>query len=311
MVVRRGADKSTAAVAINVRGKEPDRVPAWYIVPTVLMFAVFTAAPLVLNIVLSLTRFSIMIAPTPAWTGLSNYRAMLQDPVVWTTLRTLVLYIVIPVPVELILGMALALLLQVDLPGFRRSRAVYILPMVIPPVVVGLMWNMLLTPQMGGFDNLLVALGFPAIAWLTHATTAIAGVMLATIWEYTPFTAILFMGAIDSLPQEPYEAARIDGASWWKTVWGVTIPQIIPTVIVATIFQVIGTLNIFATIYSMTGGGPGRATEPLNFYAFDQAFKYFNLGYGTALAVLLFALMIGFAIVFIRWGNRAVREGAS
>ena len=168
-----------------------------------------------------------------------------------------------------------------------------IIPMLVPPAVVGLMWKMMLIPNLGGIDYYLSLIGIPQFDWLGNPETALAAVTVACVWEWTPFVIVVLLAGLDSLPKTPLEAAVMDGATTLKIVFYVIIPQLKPIILVILLLRIIESLAILPVVYMMTGGGPARATEAINLYAYRVGLEYLDIGYSASILVaFIFILLI-------------------
>ena len=223
-----------------------------------------------------------------------NFVQMFRDTDFHTTLLVTFIFTLGVVLVELILGFLLALLLT----SIRQRwlRVVLLLPTVIAPVVVGLTWKTLLSYDLGQINYFLRAAGLTSVNWLGTQATALISVMLVDIWQWTPFAFLIFTAGLQSLQVEPYEAAKVDGASYWQIVRRITLPQMTPIIAIVLMFRTLDAFKTFDTIYMITNGGPGNATDVLSFRIYQKAFFQNQLGYAAALSVLtlfLATLMTG------------------
>lgn len=284
--------------------KRPARVSGesvlygFLLTPYGLLMLGFAVLTLTFGLVLSLLNID-LIAPAPLkFLGLSNFSHMFADPTFVSSLKLSAYFLTVPVLIEVGVGLIAALVLQ----HRRRTammQALLIVPMFVPPVVAGLFWKLIMTPGIGGLDAALSGLGLPAPAWLQHGGTALTAVTIADIWEWFPFAFVFLFAALRGLPGEPYEAAEVDGASGWQSFRYITFPMLQGALITAALLEVVNSLFLLPLIYTMTAGGPGTATEPLDFYAFVQGFQYFNLSYAAALLVILMAIVLVPLLVFV------------
>lgn len=279
----------------------------WFLLPCLAFLTVFSLLPPVLTAYLSLRHLNLTAPRLAGFAGLANYQRMLDDPYFWSAIWTTLVLIVGPVSVQMGLGLLLALLLHRDQPLLRVSRSLFIAPMVIPPVIAGLIWKVLFIPNLGGVNFFLSRLGLPEPSWLESSVWAVVSVGIVAVWQDTPFVMLLLLAALESMPSEPIEAARVDGASPLQVFRHVTLPYLRPALAVALLFRVINSLGIFPVIYIMTRGGPGRATEMLNYYTYTHAFQYLDVGYAAALAIALFALVILLSLVFLHLRMRVMQ----
>lgn len=266
--------------------------------PYGVLMTAFAIVALGFGIALSLLNVD-LIAPAPLkFVGLLNFSNMLSDPTFFSSLKLTIYLLIVPVLIEVGVGFVAALALH------RRRRTtiiqtLLIVPMFVPPVVAGLFWKLILTPGLGGLDGALRGLGLPAPDWLVHGSTALAGVTIADIWEWFPFAFVFLFAALRGLPDEPYEAANVDGASGWQSFWYITLPSLKSALMTAALLEVVNSLFLLPLIYTMTSGGPGTSTEPLDFYAFIQGFEYFNISYAAALLVVVMIVVLIPLLVFV------------
>ena len=263
----------------------------WMIVPAIGFVAVMVGFPFAYTLWLSGFAFHFGAAPHPV--GLGNYRALLGDGKFWNGLWiTLYLY-VLALAAQLVLGLYLALLLN-RVKRFRRVvRSVLISPFVLPPVVVGLMWLVVLDPSIGAANYLLGLLGLPPSLWLASPGFVIPTVALIDTWQWTPFIALILLAGLQALPGDVFEAAAIDGAHGLALLRRVTLPLLAPSIVTAATLRSVDLLRFFDVIYVTTQGGPGEASETLNIYGFRQGFVFLDIGYACALMVALTVLVLG------------------
>jgi len=278
----------------------------WFILPCVIFLAAFSLLPPIGTVYFSLQKLNLTYPKLAGFAGLANYRQMVADQYFWSSIKATLLLIIGPVSVQMILGLLMALLLHTGMPLLRVSRSLFIAPMVIPPVIAGLIWKVLFIPNLGGLNFFLGLVGIQSPNWLESSGWAIFSVGLVAVWQDTSFVMLLLLAALESMPQEPIEAARVDGASSLQVFRYVTFPFLVPALMVALLFRIINSLGIFPVIYIMTRGGPGRATEILNYYTYTYAFQYLDIGYGAALAIGLFSLVIILSLIFLRLRMRVM-----
>lgn len=282
-----------------------DRSLVWFLAPALVVLAVLSIAPTMLTLYLSLTNLHLARPGTGEFVGFLNYSHMLTDDYFWMSIRVTLVLIAVPVTLQMVLGLAMALLLHNELPVMRATRSIFIAPMVIPPIVAGLMWKVLYLPNLGGLNYLLGVLGLPGPDWFSSGPMAVLAIVIVAVWEDTPFVMLLLLAALESLPLEPFEAATVDGASWWQRFRFITLPLITPVLLIAAVFRVMGSLAIFPVIYVLTQGGPGRSTEVLNFLAYEYGFRFLDIGYASALSAALLILVVGLSLLFVRLRFRA------
>jgi multiple sugar transport system permease protein len=280
-------------------GNVIDRRAGWiFPAPAVIALIALVGAPLAFNVFLSLQDW--FVSGQMRFTGLGNFqRLFLEDePFRWAVWRTFY-FTALAVTTQLLLGMAIALLLDREFRGRALLRSVFVLPMVTTPVAVGMVWVLLFNPVFGPLNYVLVSVGLRPLEWLSDVNLVIPSLALVDTWQYTPFVVVILLAGLASLPLEPYESARVDGANAAHAFWYITLPLLRPTIMVAVLFRVIDSLKNFDVIYVMTQGGPGRASETLNLYNFKVGFEFFHLGYAAAIALVLTALVFGISAIIL------------
>ncbi|MCK0168042.1 sugar ABC transporter permease [Jannaschia sp. S6380] len=238
--------------------------------------------------------------------GLRNYANLLADAAFresfWVTIR----FAAIVVTVEMVLGVGLALLLDRELRGMTLLRTVFILPMMIAPIVVGLIWRYMYHPTVGTFNKVLDGLGLPTAPWLSDGDWAFASVVIADIWQWTPFIFILSLAALQSLPRSAMEAARIDGANGWQMIWHIKLPLMLPVLIVTALLRLIDAFKVLEVILVLTNGGPGLSTEILALRISRTASEFRELGYAAAMSNLLLILLL--ILTILMFGYTKLQE---
>jgi len=274
--------------------------PAPWLFPMAAMLLVFTVYPLLYNIWLSFHEYA-PFQRRLVWVGGQNWAQLWTDARFWGALQITFLYFVLVLTIQLALGMALALLLDSDAPGYGFLRAVLTLTLVIPPAITGMMFLLLQDPEFGALTWLLERIGLldGTAPILSTPSTALAGVMLADIWQWTPFMVLIFLAGLRSLPSEPYEAAVLDGASGWQIFRRITLPLLAKVIAVAVLIRGIDLFRVFDYMYVMTSGGPGTATYTVSLYAWQQTFSFIKWGYGATISLVMLALTLVLANLFI------------
>ncbi len=246
---------------------------------------------------LYLSGFDFTFGSDPYFIGLENYGNLLNDPEFWNGFKISVIIYVGSLALQLVSGTYLGILLYNSqrMSGFLRTTLIS--PFVLPPVVVGMMWVVILDPSLGAANYLLKSIGLPTSLWLASPTMVVPTFILLDTWQWTPFVALIILGGLQSLPPSVYEAAAIDGAGRFKTFFRITLPLLMPTVVTAAILRSVDLLRFFDLIYITTQGGPGNSSNALNVYAFRVGFEYYNFGYACALMLTLTTIVIGSVIV--------------
>jgi len=260
--------------------------------PAIVLTAALIIFPIAYAIVLSVTNWQ-PSGTLGSFAGLSHYAHMLaHDPLFWDSLRiTLILYICCLVA-QTLLGLALGYLLSLDVPGRSIFQALILVPSIIASVAVGLMWLLIYDPTIGVADWITGGLGLGRPAWLGDPHTVVWAFVLLDTWEWTPFMALIFAAGIRSLPREPLEAARTDGAGPWQTAWRVGLPLLRPIIVIAVLLRSVDLIRFFDTIYVMTQGGPVNSSTTLNIYGYRIGFTDLNMSYAATLQIALLILVI-------------------
>lgn len=268
-------------------------VLAIYVAPAVTFIILMMAFPIIFTLYLSLHQWVGGATVPPRFVGLDNFvRLFTEDSRFWgATARTLLLTGG-AVAAQTVIGVALAVLLhrQFVLRGLVRS--VVLLPMIATPVAVALIWRLMFHPQLGILNEIFTQIGLPPSDWLADPKLALLLVGLVDTWEWSPLIALITLAGLSALPEDPFEAAALDGANAWQRFWFVTLPMVRPIIVVAVVFRLIEALKTFDIILVMTNGGPGFETETLNIYAYNIAFQYQQLGYSAALLIVFFLLVL-------------------
>jgi multiple sugar transport system permease protein len=281
--------------------KSDDKIYAITIAPYFIIMLVLTAIPVIFLIYISFTGLKLTnLSGTFSLTGLTNYIQLVTDQrflhSMWVTIK----FIVFQVTIQLVLGFLIALLINSIQKGSTIIKSLFVIPLVVPPVLVGLIFRVLCTPQLGGIGWVLDILGLPAIDWLSSPTAAFWAVIMAAVWVWTPYVILMYSAALETMPKEPFEAAKIDGASFFQMTYYITLPLLKPITYIVVFFRILEAMAIFPIIYTMTSGGPAQATEPTNYLVFQNAFHYYKIGYAASMMLVFFALLIIFNLFFVR-----------
>jgi raffinose/stachyose/melibiose transport system permease protein len=290
---------------------------AVFLVPGLVAFTLIIALPLLTNVGVSFTTWRGV--GVPEWTGLANYRKLFGDDTFWAAFRHIAGLIVAMAIVPTIIGLVLASTLfdQVSRQLGQRTasllRAGYYLPQVLPVVIAGVVWAWILNPTYGALNLALERLGADGLTrnWLGEQSTALPAVMGVMIWFQIGYPVVVFMAGLQRVEPELYEAASLDGASWWQRLRHITVPMIRPEIFVVLVTTTIAALKIFGPIYVLTDGGPGGATIVPSYFAWQNFFEIANVGYGAAIATVLTLIIVVLTTVFLRAQfNRDITEGS-
>lgn len=268
-----------------------------FILPSLIGFTVFYAIPMIRGVVISFSDWDLL---TPARSvGLANYARILRDPTFWNSLKVTVYYVLLNIPLQTLLAMVIAVMMS-RLTKSMVIRAMIILPWLMPGVVVGLLWLWLMDPNIGIINEALRALGLGTVPFLSLPSTAMPSVALINIWQYVGYTALLLFAGLQAIPGSVYEAASIDGATEGQMFWKVTVPLLRPVLVFVLVTSIIGSFQIFDTVAITTKGGPINATKVINYYIYEQAFTRFNMGYATAISMILFLILVVVSMMQMR-----------
>ncbi|GAA5127363.1 sugar ABC transporter permease [Pseudonocardia adelaidensis] len=267
--------------------------------PAILLMLVIFLYPLGQSFVMSFFRWDLNSAESP-FLGLSNYTDLFTGTSFGQTLRNQVIFTVASLVIEVVGGMAIAVLLSSKLRGLRPARTLLLIPPMVAPAVVGLNFRWLFNEQYGLIDAVLVRLGLPAIPWLSDPGWALVSVIIASAWQNTPLLVLLFLAGLQAIPREPLEAAAVDGASAWRTFWSIVLPLMRPVVVIALMIRIIDLFRTFDVVWLMTQGGPGNASNLLTVEAYKLAFQ--SVDFGHAAAVSYVALVLSLLVLALLYG---------
>jgi len=294
-------------ISKKTKHKEPGYQAEWerfgyaMISPSMIFLLLVTTIPLISLLIMSFFRIDLTYPPGNGWIGFENFIEVTEDARFWFSLKLTVIYTIITVFLQVVIGLALAMAFFRGFKGQGIMRVSVLLPMILAPVVVGLTWRtLILTPEYGILDYLSILLGFGSKPWLVNPTWALISVIIIHTWQWTPFAFLVFLASLNAMPEEPLEAALLDTCSSWQRFRYVILPMLRPAIIIVLIFRTMIALRAFAAIFSATGGGPGTATEILNLYAYRVSFNSLDLGYGAALGTVLLLITVGISLVFFR-----------
>jgi multiple sugar transport system permease protein len=292
---------SGARAGVRSLAQQERRFAFALLAPALLILVLTTTAPLVYLLWTSLQRIDLSMPWLSGFAGLANFARMGGDPRFWGSLWLTLIYTGTTVVLQVVIGLALALLVLQIPRGQGALRVAAILPIVLAPVVVGLFWRtFVLSPDFGLVDLVTRALGLGSHNWLGDPRLALISVIAIHTWQWTPFAFLVILASLSSLPPDLFEAARIDRANAWQRFRRITLPLIRPAIVIVLIMRTMIALSAFAAIFAATGGGPGTATEILNLYAYRTSFSELNLGYGAALAVVLLAITLAISFLMFR-----------
>lgn len=265
----------------------------WVIIflgPNLAGFLIFTLWPVIMTFVLSLCSYDIL-SPMK-FIGMQNYQNLFQDEVFLKVFKNTWVYTLTTVPIGVTLSLFLAIALDKSDRGIRFFRGAYFIPVISSMVSIGVVWQWLYNPEFGLINDLLARIGIDGPMWLTSEKTAMISLIIVSIWKNLGYNMLIFLAGLQSIERNYYEAAEIDGASWWQQFRSITVPLLTPTTFFVLVMAFIGSFQVFDLVMMMTQGGPGRATSVVVHYLYQNAFKFFKMGYASAMAYVLFAVIL-------------------
>lgn len=282
--------------SLSIRKKE-SREFYLYIAPWLFGFFFITFGPMIASIFLSFTRWDIITSPK--WVGIDNFKELLfDDPLFWKSLKVTALYSFVVVPLQLTTSLLVAILLNQKIKAMGLFRTIFYLPTVLPVVASTMLWMWLYFPD-GLINYFLGKFGVAQHAWLMEERFAIWGLIVMSLWGFGT-SMIIFLAGLQGIPQTLYEACTIDGANWWSKFWHVTIPMLSPIIFFNFVMGVIGTFQVFTQGYIMTKGGPNHSTLFYVLYLYQNAFEYLRMGYASAMAWILFFILMSLTLLIIK-----------
>ncbi|KAB8190752.1 ABC transporter permease subunit [Nonomuraea phyllanthi] len=258
--------------------------------PSLFGFLLFLVAPIFGVAALSLFDWNLMGAPS--FVGLDNYRELSADPEVWRAVLNTVYYVLLNIPAQTVLALLLALALNRRIRGGKVFRVAFVLPWMAMPVALGIIWSWVFDPRYGAVNQVLGMVGIDGPNWLTDPAWAMPVIASVNVWQYTGYTMLILLAGLQAIPHQLHEAAMIDGTSPAQRFFRVTLPLLRPSLSFVLVTNTIGSFQVFDTVFVMTQGGPGGATDVLNFHIYQQGFQLFRTGFASALAMVLFGLIL-------------------
>ena len=274
--------------------------------PAVAVLFLIVVLPVAFNLYLMFTKWTVGLGQ-PSFIGLDNFVELWEDERVWNGVKVMVYFSGASLALELVLGLLIALYFNRTFKGSEAVQAIYIIPFAATPVAVALIWRIMLNPEIGVINYLLRSVGLPPGLWVASPDAVIPTLVMVDVWKWTPMITLIVLAGLKSLPPDPYEAARIDGASALQIFWYITLPLIRPVWIAALMLRSLDNLKEFDMIYTITQGGPGTASETLYLYSYNVSFGFFKAGYGSALMVVVFLVVLVFNVIM----NRMRRDAAA
>ena len=267
--------------------------------PALLTLILIVIIPLGYNLFLAFHQWTIGLGP-PRFVGIDHFFELFADERVWNGLKVMLCFSGLSLSIEILFGLLIASYFNREFAGEGIVQAVYILPFAATPVAVALIWRVMLNPEVGVINYLLRSVGLSGSLWISSTDTVIFSLVLVDVWKWTPMVTLILLSGLKSLPTQPYEAARIDGAGTVQIFWHITVPLIRPVMVAALMLRSLDNLKEFDMIYTITQGGPGIASETLYLYSYKVGFEFFKAGYGSALMVVVFLIVLVFNVLMNR-----------
>jgi multiple sugar transport system permease protein len=274
--------------------------PTYFLLPSFVVIAFITLFPFIYSLFLSFMQYN----PVRPWygmkfVGLRNYAEILTDETVWNSIKITLIFVVGAVSIEFILGFGIALLFNQEIPGKKIFRSIILIPMILTPVVIGLIWKYTLNHSFGIIQIWTNKLGLD-FEWHHVKETALLTMIFVDIWEWTPFVFLIILAGLMAVPQEIIEMAKIDGAHAFSLLFRILVPYIRKVILICIILRLVDAVRVFDTIWVLTRGGPSRATEVYTVHVFREGFQFMNIGYAAALSLILLVIVLGLSILFIK-----------
>lgn len=269
----------------------PKFTPYLFLLPALLMLVLTVFYPALQAFYLSFTQFEYDLTQSPTWVGLKNFERLMADPIFWQTFRNTLLYLVCVVPVLVSLPLAVAILVNRQLRGMHWFRVAYYVPVVISMVVAGIAWKWLYADN-GLLNQLLQVIRIPPVPWLTSPDWAIFSVMAVTIWKGLGYYMVIYLAGLQSIPQDLYEAAALDGSDGWHRHWDITLPLMRPYLVLVSVIAAIAATKVFEEVYIMTQGGPRHSSKTVVYYIYEQAFQKLEISYACTIGLALFLVIL-------------------
>jgi multiple sugar transport system permease protein len=281
--------------------------PVLLLLPLVVLMLVLSVYPALRLIPLSFQSYTFSDATfEETFTGLDNLSRLVNDRDLPTILWNTVLFVVISVAAEFVLALVLAIAVNRDNLVTQALKAIFVLPILVPPIVIGTVWRLMYNPDIGVINQALRALNLPTQSWLSDPDRALMAIILVDIWHWTSFVFLILLAGLQSIPRDPIEAAQVDGASSWQLLTTITLPLLRPAMFVAILFRTVFAFKVFDEVFLLTSGGPGNASEVLSLYIYRVEFRFTDFGYGALLSLMT----IAFVLLALVTANRLVRAKA-
>jgi multiple sugar transport system permease protein len=268
--------------------------------PAVLVLLGLTVFPTIYMFTVSFQKFNPADPSANEFIGFANFARLLSDDKFHNALQNTLLFTSVAVAAEFAIGLSFALLADKYIRRLNFIKTVLLIPMMLPPIAVAITWKLLYQPQFGVINDILFRLGFEPVLWTASVNTAMLSIILVDIWEWTPFIFLMMLAGLAGLPNEPYEAAELDGAGAWQKFRDLTWPFLRPVVTITLLLRIMDAFRLFDQVYILTRGGPAGSTETLSYYIYKVAFRFFDIGYAAAISLFMLFLTVAFSTWFIK-----------
>ncbi|KHO61667.1 sugar ABC transporter, permease [Thermoanaerobacter sp. YS13] len=280
--------------------RKAERSIYWFLLPSTLLLLIFTFYPTIYEITTSFFKID-YIKNITKFVGTSNYVQGISDPLFIVAVKNTFYFVILAVFFETLLGLILALFFNsLESRYAKFLRSIILIPMLLPPITVALTWKMMYDYNYGVINFFIELFGGKAIEWLNSPKLALLSIILTDIWQWTPFAFLVIFAYLQSLPQDIYESADVDGANYFQKLRYITLPLLKPAIFLTALLRTIDTFRVFDKVYVMTGGGPGNSTETISFYIYRNAFRYFQIGYSSSVAIIMVVIVLLFSTPYIR-----------
>jgi multiple sugar transport system permease protein len=290
-------------------GKKDNLAALLFLSPTLIVFSAFILFPVFFSFYLSFHNWNMFSGDT-VFTGFDNYVKMFQSPEFWQVLKNTVIYTLGTIPINMTLALVTAYFLNKKIKGKKFLRTALFAPVVISPVAAAVIWRWLYDPNFGIINYSLGFLGIDPVNWLNDPTAAMFALIIMGVWKTFGINMVLFSAGLQGIPDSYYEAADIDGAGPWAKFWNITLPMLNPTTFFILVMSMIGSFQVFDIVYVLTSGGPLGSTKVMVFYIYEYAFKFFEMGYASAAAYILFAVLFVLTMIQVKYMKSKVYGAA-
>ena len=292
----------------RVWAKAADVVSRWaFMAPAAVILGAMLAYPIFYTIQISFSKFDLMTFSAVEWVGWENYAEVMGDYRFWASMKVTLIYLAFALPLQIVLGFGIAFLINAEWRGRNTIRALFIIPMVVAPVVAGGIWRMILDPLWGIVNYFLGLVGLGPMDWFGDPNLAMTAIIIIDTWRWTPFVVLIATAALLSLPRDVFEAAEIDGANWWSMLWSITLPLLVPIIAATFVVRWLGAVKMFDIALAATYGGPGGATNVINLFIYEEAFRSLRFAESAAMAVIVLVLTMVLTGIFL-YGTRKLEQ---